>query len=269
MRLARPYVSLALVALLISAPLGAQQIAATTAQSSPQALTLLQNSLAAQIGNTTLSDITLTGTARRIAGSDDESGTATLQAASNGSARLTLSLSSGTSTEIANLFSTPAGTWSGPDSISHTQALHNLLAESAWFAPGIAIGRRLASTNFVATYVGHETLNGQAVEHVSVSQTATFPDPPGGPSFGHLSQVDFYLDSTTLLPAAISFNTHADNNALLDIPVQVLFSDYRSVSGVQIPFHVQKFLNNSLLLDLQFQSASINSGLTASTFGAL
>lgn len=68
------------------------------------------------------------------------------------------------------------------------------------------------------------------------------------------------------LPAAITYNIHPDNNALLDIPVEIDFSDYRLVSGVQIPFHIQKCLNNSLLLDFQVQNAAINSGLSASEF---
>lgn len=79
--------------------------------------------------------------------------------------------------------------------------------------------------------------------------------------------MDLFLNSTTLLPVALSFAAHPDNNALLDIPVQVQFSNYQNVGGVQIPFHIQKFLNYSLSLDLQVQSAVLNSGLSANSFG--
>jgi hypothetical protein len=244
-----------------------------TPTASVQPSTLLQQSLAALVGNTTLSDVTLTGTARRIAGSDDETGSATLKAAANGSSRLDLSFASGNFTEVSNLFGAiPAGSWSGPDNVSHPLAFHNLIAETAWFSPNLAIARRLSPTalplgnKFVATYVAHEMLNGQAVEHIAVSQSAPTAEPRGELTFAQLSQVDFYLDSTTLLPAAISFNVHPDNNALLDLPVQVLFSDYRSASGIQVPFHVQKFLNNSLIFEVQFDSIAINSGLPTSSF---
>ena len=255
------------VSFLLSFPVaGSSQQASSSGANSTHAVTMLTQSVAGLTGNTTLTDVALSGTARRIAGSDDDSGTVTLKAVSNGSARLDFSLSSGPSAEISNLSSTPAGAWSGPDSISHAISYHNLLTEPAWFSPSIAIARRISSSNFIAAYIGHETLNGHAVEHVSLSQVASSPDPPGGPSFSHLTQVDFYLDSTTLLPAALSFNVHPDNNALLDIPVEIQFSDYRNVSGAQIPFHIQKFLNNSLLLDLQIQSAALNTGLAASSF---
>src|SRR5438477_553099 len=107
--------------------------------------------------------------------------------------------------------------------------------------PVFAIAHRLSNSSYVATYVGQETHDGQTVQHISVSQTAPFPDPPGAPTFAHLTQVDFFLDSTTLLPAAIAFNIHPDNNALLDLPVEIRFSDYQTVSGARGPFHVQKF----------------------------
>jgi hypothetical protein len=255
--------SLVLVIISISQPTVAQQ----TASSNTQALQLLQQSLAALQGNTSLTDVTLSGTARRIAGSDDESGTGIFKALAVGAARMDLTLSSGQRSEVENLSATaPAGSWSGPDGAAHPMAFHNLLTEPAWFFPAFAIARRLSTTGYVMTYVGHETRNGQAVEHVSVSQTTPFKDSPRGPSFAHLTQVDFFLDSTTLLPAAIAFNIHPDNNALLDLPVEVSFSDYRTVNGALVPYHVKKFLNNSLILDFQADSVALNSGLSPTNF---
>jgi hypothetical protein len=255
--------SLVLVILSISQPAVAQQ----TPSSSTQASQLLQQSLAALQGNTSLSDVTLSGTARRIAGSDDESGSAVFKALASGAGRVDLSISSGQRSEVQNLTATePAGAWSGPDRISHAIANHNLLTEPVWFFPAFAIARRLSSTGYVRTYVGHETHNGQAVEHVSVSQTPLPQIPSGLFPFQHLTQVELFLDSTTLLPSTIGFTIHPDKNALIDMPVEVRFSDYRPVSGAQVPFHIQKFLNNSLILDFQADSVTLNSGLTASSF---
>jgi len=83
-----------------------------------------------------------------------------------------------------------------------------------------------------------------------------------------LTQVDLYLDPTTSLPVSYVFNSHPDNNAGLDIPTEIRYSDYKNVGGVQIPFHVQKFINNTLTLDLQFQNASLNTGITAAQISA-
>jgi hypothetical protein len=234
--------------------------------SSPQATTLLTQSLSALTGSATLNDVTLSGTARRIVGSDDESGTAAFKALASGAARADLTLSGGSRSEIVNLTGTePVGSWSGPDGVSHPFVYHNLLTEPAWFFPAFAISRRLSSSGFLASYVGHESRNGRFVEHVSVALSPPSADSPGE-VIQHLSQIDFFLDSSTFLPAAITFTVHPDNNALLDLPVEIDFSDYTAVSGAQVPFHVQKSLNNSLVLDLQFTSAQLNTGLSASLF---
>src|SRR5712672_2312349 len=69
--------------------------------SSPQAIQLLQGALKALTKGAPLQDVTLTGTARRIAGSDDETGQATLTATPTGS-RIDLNLPSGKRSEISN-----------------------------------------------------------------------------------------------------------------------------------------------------------------------
>jgi hypothetical protein len=262
MRVARLIFSLSIV-FFLSLSLAAQQ----TATTSPQALLFLQRSISALGGVQTLSDVTLSGTARRIAGSDDESGTAVFKALASGAGRTDFSLSSGQRSEVSDLSAaTPAGTWSGPDRISHPIAFHNLLSEPAWFFPAFAIARRLSGSGYVTTYVGHETHNGQAVEHVSVTQTSSSRSVSGALLLQRLSQIDFFLDSTTLLPSAIALNIHPDDNALLDIPTEIRFSDYRTVSGATVPFHIQKYLNNGLVLDFQAGSITLNSGLLASQF---
>ena len=235
----------------------------TTTQAT-QALAFLQSALAALAGANPVTDVTLSGTAHYIAGSDDETGTATLKAIV-GASRIDLNLSSGTRSEIQNIVDAPVGTWSGPDGVAHTIADHNLLLiDPAWFFPAFPVSRGLSS-GYVATYVGQETWNSLAVQHLSISQQ---PADTSDASMleQHLSQVDLYLDASTYLPVAIDFNIHPDNDAGLDIPIEVRFLDYRSVDGAQVPFHIQRFLNNGLVLDLQFQTITFNSGLTASSF---
>ena len=251
--------------------------AASLQATDPQAAALLGRSAAALRGAAPLSDVTLTGTARRIAGSDDESGQAVLKARATGQSRLDLNLPSGKHSESRNVapgFSlasssgsaaAPSGKWTGPDGTAHDIAFHNLIAEPVWSSPAILLAQLQAKPSLVVTNLGQETRNGVAVQHLSVTQAAAGTSETDR-LMQHLSQLDLYLDPATLLPAAVTFNIHPDNNALLDIPVEVRFSDYRTINGAQIPFHIEKFLNNTLLLDLQFTNATLNSGLSASDF---
>jgi hypothetical protein len=261
-RVTRLVLSLGLSAL-VSLPCTAQQPAAPATQ----AITLLQQAFTALSGGKSLSDATLSGTVQYIAGSDNETGTAVLKAIAAGASSVNFSVPSGTRSEIQNCSSmTPTGAWSGPDGVIHATALHNLFTGPAWFFPAFTIAQGVSASGYVATYVGAETHNGQAVQHVSLSQPSLLPAAPGAPSSVHLTQVDLFLDSTTLLPAAADFNIHPDNNALLDIPIEIRFSNYTPVNGVQVPFHIQKYLNNTLVLDFHANSVVLNSGLSASSF---
>jgi hypothetical protein len=234
-------------------------------QASLQAAQLLKQTLGALGATSPITDITLSGTAHYIAGSDDETGTATLKAIP-GASRIDLNLSSGPRIEIENITgAAPAGSRSGPDGVVHSISDHNLLTDPGWFFPSFPITHGLSS-GYAAIYVGHETRDGQAVEHVTISQTASIRTLKGAPTMAHLSQMHFFLDSTTFLPAAVTFDIHPDDDASLDIPIEIRFSDYRSVNGVQVPFHVERFLNNGLVLNLQFDTAVLNTGLNASNF---
>src|SRR6266581_2921063 len=100
MRVAR-LVFLLSIAFFLSLSLAAQQ----TATTSPQALLFLQKSLSALGGAQALTDVTLSGTARRIAGSDDDTGTAVFKALASGAGRTDLSLASGQRSEVCDLSS--------------------------------------------------------------------------------------------------------------------------------------------------------------------
>ena len=242
---------------------------ATTGQVSPsssQPGQLLQRALAALSGNQSLTDVTFTGTAHRIAGSEDETGHAVLKALPSGASRMEFDFPSGTQREVQNNSSgSPAGVWSGADAVSHKISYHNLLVDPVWFFPTFPIMRRVTAA-FAVADLGLESYNGQSAEHLVTYQLSTLKLAPGAPTIEHLSQLDFFVDPATFLPAAITFNIHPDDNAGLDLPVEVRFSDYRQVNGAQVPFHIERFLNNSLTFELQLNAATLNSGLDNSSF---
>jgi hypothetical protein len=231
----------------------------------PQAVALATQALAALTGTTQVSDITLTGTATRKAGSDIESGSITLKALGNPDSRFDLVVSTGTRSEIRNASGgTPQGSWITPDGVSHAMAYHNTLTDAAWFVPELTVLSQLSNPNLVASYVGQETRAGAAVQHLHFAFQSPSPDPTG--LFQSLSAEEVYLDASTFLPVALTFNAHPDIDAGTNISVEIDFSSYQSVNGVQVPFRVQKLLNGTLFLDVTVQSVQINSGLTSAAF---
>jgi hypothetical protein len=253
---------------LFSAPLESQQ--PTAAPASPQAESLLQRARAALSGPNPISDVTLTGTARRIAGSDDESGSVTLKAMSRGEARLDMVFPSGQLNEVR---STSTETAAGRDgakldsrSTSRKIPFFNLLTEPAWFFPAFILQRASSDPRYTATYVGHETLDSEEVEHLSVSYHPERIAPDMAKTIEDLSKTEIFLESSTLRPVLMTFNTHPEAAWERNTPVAIRFSDFRNAGTSLVPYRIQKYIQNVLVLDVEVQTVQLNSGLTATLF---
>jgi hypothetical protein len=227
--------------------------------SDPLALSLAAQSVVALTGGTPISDATLTGIAVWTAGSDQQTGNVTLLAKGFSESRVDLNLSGGNRSEIRNSNASPdEGNWIGPDNVVHAIALHNCFTDGSWFFPGLgALASVATNPNIVLTYVGLES----SLQHVRVyTYDAQLPDAQ------QLSAMDFYLDAQTVLPQVVIFNEHPDDDQTVNISVEVMFSDYHNVNGATIPFRIQRYVNNTLMLDVQLTSASVNSSISDSQF---
>jgi hypothetical protein len=142
------------------------------------------------------------------------------------------------------------------------QAGHNIQTDAAWFFPALSSLNQFSNPNYLFSYVGQEQHNGASTQHIRVAFITTFPIP----SVQTLSTMDFYLDSTTLLPLAITFYTHPDKDANKNIREEILFANYQSVGGLQISTHFQRLLDGSLVLDATVVSPAINTGVPDNTF---
>jgi len=244
----------------------AQPSAAGTKDST--ALNLAMIALKAMMPSVALSDITLSAQVIRTVGSGSESGAATLDALDNGDASLTYSLGGEQHAEIANPSSDPRGAWSGADGAWHRIALHNTWTPAAWFAPALVLKTALDDPQLALLNVGPTRLNGQAVEHLRSWRvlTSLSGSPETLATIQRLSTLDIYLDATSNLPVEFDFNLHPNSNAGVNIPVAVCFSNWQQSSGAFVPFHIQKFLNGSLLDDISVSSVDFNRGLSSSSF---
>jgi hypothetical protein len=253
-----------LIGFLLVAPAAYSQTSTTPTASSPQAVTLVSQAVAALTGSITVNDVTLTGTGTRTAGSDVESGSVSLKALAGGQSRLDLIVAGGTRSEIRNLDSNGAsqGFWIGLDGTINSMANHNCATDAAWFFPALSVLSRLSNPNLLVTYIGNETRGGVSVQHLHF----LIQNPVAAGVFQQLSAEDVYLNASSNLPVAITFNAHPDNDASANIPAEIDFSNYQNVNGVQVPFRIQRLLNGSVLFDLTIQSATLNSGLTAAAF---
>jgi hypothetical protein len=256
---------LAVVSLL--ALCGVYAVAQTPSISDPFAVSLVQKSVAALTAGAAVADVTLKANVISILGSDGEIGTGTLLAKGTAESSVNLNLSGGTRSDIRNSSSgVPAGEWTKNGATTPTHyAIHNGWTDASWFFPALSSLTQTANPIFVFQYIGQEQYNGANVQHVRVFQL--YPsDTRNMLQASRMSAMDFYLDAVSSLPVATAFKAHPDTDMNADIPVAVLFGNYQVVSGIQIPFHTQRSINGTIVLDITVTSAAVNSGLSDSQF---
>ena len=201
--------------------------------------------------------VVLSASAQWTAGSDSESGNATLTASADGSFSVQLQLPKSSRTESQTSFAAGQScTWSGNDGVVHVTPLHNCLSSVAWFLPSISLlGGQQPSQ--ITTTIGTASATG-LLDIQQQRQPAANSSSFYSALLTQLGTTHLYLDANTYLPTGLFFNMHPDDNSGADIPMHVVFSDYQQVNGVMIPFRIQRYLNGTLNLDLTVTQASVN-----------
>jgi len=235
-------------------------IAATAPTSDPFAVTLAQQSATALTGGASVTDVTLNANVISILGSDSDNGTATLEGKGTSESRVDLSLGNGNRSDVRNLTNgTPGGGWDKNGGTSTAYAQHNCWTDAAWFFPALSSLTQTANPNFIFKYIGQEQHGGVNAQHIRVFQV-------GSPQIQSLSTMDFYLDVNSSLPLAVAFQARTDNDINTEIPTEIRFANYRTVSGIQVPFHFQRIFNGNLSVDFSVTNALINTGLSDAVF---
>ena len=118
----------------------------------------------------------------------------------------------------------------------------------------------------VLLYIGQETRGESGVQHLE--SYIYQPNWPAGvvPTGQQLSTMDFYLDSTTLLPVAVTFNAHPDTDSTTNLLIEVDFSNYQNVNSSLVPMRIQRYSQGNLQVDVTVTSVLFNNGLSLSDF---
>ncbi len=235
---------------------------ATFAQTrSQQALAVLNSALAATAARG-VDDITLSGQATLIAGSETDSGEAKLQAKGYDLSRVTLLPTSGAREEIRNV---RRGSWSKPGAQGE-MALHNTWTSAAWFAPSLVVREWVSNPLMTLEFVGPEQLDGVQVTRIRARLAVEGGDAQSVAAATDLSAMDLLVGAKDGLPMALEFNVHPDNDYLIGLPTRITVGDYRNTGGAMSPFRIQRFLQNTLTLDFAVSAAQINTGISSSEF---
>jgi hypothetical protein len=253
-----------IAAALMFCALGTRQASAQQAVvRDPKALTLIASSLNALAGPVSVNDATLEATAAYVAGSDQESGTAILVARVNQQSIVQLNWSGGTSQEFRN---GPAGAWSGPDATVHSMPIHNCWTDASWFFPALTLEAIATNPQVSVSYFGPDTSKGATLLHLQAALLLPGQSAGATALIQTLSSMDIYFDPQSFLPLVLDFNTHPDTDANTNLPVEIQFGNYQNAKGALVPFHIRKYVQRTLLLDLTVSNVLVNTGVPASLF---
>lgn len=248
----------------------------------PQAASIIEQSIAALTRGTPVTDVTMTGTYTVTNHAGTQTGTITMVATASGQGQSTVTLPSGTYTETRSISAGSAiMTQTGSDGVAHTITTQTAVSPNpAWFCPALVLASA-SSANYSSTYVGQETLNGGAVQHLALwwLPGSTRGGAGSTPQFWQqITQHDIYLDASSMLPVAMTFLLHpysptAPNEPFVpyrgsnfDRTAQIAFSDYQIIQGRPVALHIHGTLPTSgtatVITDIQISSVAFNTGTT-------
>lgn len=205
------------------------------------------------LGTTSPSDVVLTGTLIRHAG-NDEQGTITLAANSSGATKVDMNLPAGHIIETNNGNPEPPTCgWTSQDGVIHKSPINNCISAAPWFFPLISLRPAFAASVDTGQ-------NNSDAKTASVKAWRVPASSQAAPLFQKLSETTFELDPVSLLPKSMKFYVHPEDAADMDLLIEVRYSDYRDVNGIKVPFRIEKYLGETLLLEITLDSASFNTG---------
>lgn len=248
---------LAIPSLILSPSIHAQSPAAATGSSAAPALRQLSSVFS---GGQIVHQVQLTGNATWHSGSTTDSGSVTLIASSSGAAQINLSLSSLGERKEAQTGqgAAQACTWSGSDGVQHDLDPLNCWRPAIWFMPALSLQPSLLAGNVGIADLGVDFI-GEGTYHHLQSQLVLSEIPATMTTTAmQASTTDIGLDPASALPSVLRYYVHPDSGSDTPISIEVRYSNYSAVNGVQIPFSIQKYVNGSLQLDLVISSARIN-----------
>jgi hypothetical protein len=207
-----------------------------------------------------VTQVVMRGTAMWTAGSTTDSGPVTLTIAPGGAARMDLNVPSAGAQSEASSGSLEGRLcqWGDKKGTLHDVDSRNCWKSVLWFLPAYSLQPTVISTSkqAVADY-GLDSVGSASTpyRHLQSQFFFNFPSVADAKEVARVSTIDLGLDTTTYLPAVLSYSLFPESGADAPIAVEVHYAQYTLVGGIQLPFSIQRFINGSLQLDIAIASA--------------
>lgn len=140
---------------------------------------------------------------------------------------------------------------------------HNTANFGSLTLPTVHLAAALQDHSVSVLYVGHENKDGHQVHHLRLQKV--FPNDVDGIR-GRLTEREFYIDTVTLQIVSTVDMLHPQYQFGVAYPHEVLFSDYRTVGGLTVPFSIVEIANGQRTFAIRLNEFTINQGLSNDDF---
>ena len=227
----------------------------------PNAVAVIQQSLAAMGSGQSFVDVQATGTTTLYGDSGSVSYPITLQATGRISVRSSVTKSTGVHVYVTDGQATCVD---GTLDTATADTPIDLYARRIDFVPALTILADYARSDIQVQYLRSDTLGNATVDVVALSFV-----PPGlspSPQAYAATQRTFFIDQATGYVLKIQYTTITDATTLTGLGTEIMFSNYQTFNGFAVPLDQQTFVNGNLGIDLSLSSVAFNTGLDGSLF---
>jgi hypothetical protein len=224
-----------------------------------QAVTLFQKAIVA-LAPTQPSDVTAVGNTTIVEGSETTNGTIKIRTRGAVETKVDFQSASKNWSIVfangeANRLEDSKTTELPLELVASTQSLHFPLP----YLSGI-----LANSDYSLAFIGQETVENTACNHVRVFNT--FVSQPALQFLSSFTTADVWLDTSTGLPVKIGMTRRYGGGSAPRIPISTVYTNYQTVSGVRFPMTIKEYITETLWATTSIQSVNFNTGLSDSDF---
>jgi hypothetical protein len=150
--------------------------------------------------------------------------------------------------------------WTGANGVANAIDPGNCWRPALWFLPDLSLQSSLLPSYLVVSDLGTSPVGQGSALYRHLQCELLFSNLSGDfvTYMATRSTSDLGLDPVSLLPAVLAYSVLPDNGEPTPIAMEIRYSQYQLVQGVEIPFHIQRYVNGSLQLDILVNSAQIN-----------
>src|SRR5262249_42709821 len=145
-------------------------------------------------------------------------------------------------------------------------ALANTFSQRVDFVPALSLLAESDRPDMNVQSAGQTTIGGVLYDVVALS----FLPRSLPPGIDGLKATQRYIlvDHATGLVARVRYTEYADDEPGSGLPVELVFSDYRPVNGLAIPYRREKWIEGRLASSVALDAVTFNTGLSDADFAS-